>query len=200
MEVNDYELLYYCHQESEEGFNLLVERYGNYIFYIINLYKKDYYFFTYEDNDLYNESLLLLYECIYTYCEDYNVKFSSYYLACLKRKLMSLIRNLASNKNKGHAFALSLDYCPNSEDLDLYNVIDNDQLLVNEQVTNNYLLDNSLQIIKSNLNIIEQRIVYYYLKGYTYIEIVNQLKIDFKKVDNTLQKYRRLVKYDESNI
>lgn len=194
MEVNDFELLYYCHQDNEEGFNLLVNRYEKYIFHIINLYKKNYYFFAYEDNDLYNESLLLLYECTFSYCEDYDVKFSSYYLACLKRKLMSLIRNLASNKNKGHAFALSLDYCPSNEDLDLYNIIDNDQLLVSEQVTNTYLIDDSLKLIKKKMNLLEQKVIYYYLNGYSYLEIGRLLEIEFKKVDNTLQKYRNLVK------
>lgn len=194
MEVNDYELLYYCHQKNEESFNFLVEKYKRYIFYIINLLKKDYYFFSYDDNDLYNESLLLLYECIDTYCEDYNVKFSSYYLACLKRKLMALIRSLSSNKNRGHALALSLDYCPTNEDLDLYNVVESKELSVHEQVVNSYLVDQSLLIIKDKMNDLEKNILYYYLQGFSYQDIVEDLGTEFKKVDNTLQKYRRLVK------
>lgn len=196
MKVNDYELLYYAHQQNEEAFNILVEKYKNYIYYMIHRFKKEYYFFTYEDSDLFNESLLLLYECIYTYSEEYNVKFSSYYLACLKRKLISFIRTLSSNKNKSHAYALSLDYNPNDEELNLYDVIDNNEMAVNERVSNDYLLKQSLQNLKDNMNQLEIDIVYHYLVGYSYEEIKKLLNTQIKKVDNTLQKYRRLVRYN----
>lgn len=200
MEDNDYELLYYVHQKNEEAFNLLVDKYEKYIYYMINLFKKEYYFFAYEDSDLYNESLLLLYDCIYSYNEAYNVKFSSFYLACLKRKLISFIRSLSSNKNKSHALAISLDYNPKDEDLNLYDVIDNKQLAVNEKVSNDYILNLSLEKLKTNMNQLEIDIVYYYLMGYSYQEIKKILNTHVKKVDNTLQKYRKIVKYSEIKV
>ena len=192
--LNDYELLYYCYQQNESSFNLLAAKYERYIYYIINLYKKRYYFFAYEDIDLYNEGLILLYDCIFSYRDDLDVRFSSYFLACLKRRYLFLIRNLANNKNKTHALAISLDYCPGDSELDLYSVIDNQALSVSEQVYHNDLIEKTLTVLVGNLNEMENKIIYYYLQSYRYNEIARLLNIDLKKIDNTVQKYKKLVK------
>ena len=190
---NDYELLYYMHQNCEKSFDMLSEKYERYIYYIINLFKKSYYFFGYEDTDLYNEGLILLYESVFTYRDDLNVKFSSYYLACLKRKYLYLIRTLASNKNRSHAYALSLDNTKNSEGLDLYNVIDNRELSIAEKVYNDYLVNDTINFLKKTLNKLEYNIISSYLWGYSYEEISLKFNVKNKKIDNTIQKYKRLI-------
>ncbi|MEG0686990.1 MAG: sigma-70 family RNA polymerase sigma factor [Erysipelotrichales bacterium] len=192
MQLNDYELLYYCYQENEASFEMLASKYERYIYYIINLFKKNYFFFSMEDSDLYNEALILLYESIFNYREEFNVKFSSYYLSCLKRRYMYLIRNLASNKNKGHALAMSLDVSPSNEDVDLYSIISNNELAISEQVNNNYLIDKTLKKLEKKLNELEKNIINQYLMGYHYEEIATQYNISKKKIDNTVQKYKKL--------
>ena len=194
MLLNDYELLYYCYQNNEGSFNLLIKKYERYIYYVINLFKKKYYFFSYEDIDLFNEGLILLMECIYSYRDDLDVKFSSYFISCLKKKYLYIIRSLTNNKNKTHALALSLDSCASDDELDLYSIIDNGQMSVAEQVNNSYLVAEGLNTLKSLLNDQEKAIIYYYLKGYSYQEIMTIVKVETKKVDNTIQKYKKLVK------
>lgn len=191
--MNDYELLYYIHQNDELSFNYLVDNYRRYIYYIINLFHKKYYFFGYDDQDLFNEAIILLNDCVYTYRDDLNVKFSSYFIACLKRRYLYLIRNLANNKNRGHALALSLDSNYAHDDLDLYNIIPNYDIAVNEKANNNYLIEKAFEIMKNNLNELEKNIIYYYIKGYSYKEIETIIKVNTKKIDNTIQKYRKLV-------
>ena len=195
MHLNDYELLYYCYQENEASFELLANKYEKYIYYIINLFKKKYYFFGSEDIDLYNEALILLYECIYTFKEDTNVPFSSYFFACLKKKYLYLIRTLMSNKNKIHVSALSLDTSLINEKLDLYSIVDNKELAVSEQVYQGYLIEETIITMKDNLSELENKIIYYYLYGYSYKEIAKVLLVDIKKIDNTIQKYKKLVKH-----
>jgi len=194
MRLNDYELLYYCHQDNEFSFELLAEKYKKYIYYIINTFKKEYYFFANEDIDLYNEALILLYECIFTYRDDLDVKFSSFFAACLKRKYLHIIRSLANNKNKSHASAISLDRCSSKDNIDLYSIVDNNDLAVSEQVYNGYLIENSLKTMKETLNDLENKIIHCYLYGYSYEEVARQLNLDKKKVDNTIQKYRKMVR------
>lgn len=194
MQLNDYELLYYCYQENEASFRLLAKKYERYIYYMITLFKKNYYFFSYEDSDLHNEALILLYECVFNYRDDLSVKFSSYYLACLKRKYLYIIRKLASNKTRAHSLALSLDSSSSSEDLDLYSIIDNGNTCVAEQVNNTYEIEISLKKLKKNLNNTEKKILYFYLKGYSYDEIAFKTDVNNKKIDNTIQKYKRVVK------
>ncbi|MEG0283683.1 MAG: hypothetical protein RR543_00065 [Erysipelotrichales bacterium] len=193
MQLNDYELLYYCYQMNEASFELLANKYERYIYYIINLFKKNYFFFSMEDSDLYNEALILLYESVFNYREEFNVKFSSYYLSCLKRRYMYLIRTLSSNKNKGHALAMSLDSSPTNEDIDLYSIIPNNELCVSEQVYNNYLVDKTLKRLEKKLNELELKIINQYLLGYRYEEIAGKLSVSKKKIDNTVQKYKKLV-------
>ncbi|MDH6603392.1 RNA polymerase sporulation-specific sigma factor [Bacilli bacterium PM5-9] len=194
MQLNDYELLYYCYQENEFSFELLANKYERYIYYIINLYKKKYFFFSSEDIDLHNEALILLYECVYSYRDDLNVKFSSYFLACLKKKYLFLIRNLTNNKNKTHALAMSLDSCPSNNDLDLYSVISNNDLSIAEQVYNDYLVGDAIKIMKNTLSELENKIIFYYLHGYSYNDISMMLGVENKKIDNTIQKYKKLVR------
>ncbi|MEG0686207.1 MAG: hypothetical protein RR425_02865, partial [Erysipelotrichales bacterium] len=183
----------YCYQMNEASFELLANKYERYIYYIINLFKKNYFFFSMEDSDLYNEALILLYESVFNYREEFNVKFSSYYLSCLKRRYMYLIRTLSSNKNKGHALAMSLDSSPTNEDIDLYSIIPNNELCVSEQVYNNYLVDKTLKRLEKKLNELELKIINQYLLGYRYEEIAGKLSVSKKKIDNTVQKYKKLV-------
>lgn len=175
------------------SFNYLVDNYRRYIYYIINLFKKKYFFFGYDDQDLFNEAIILLNECVYTYREDLNIKFSSYFIACLKRRYLYLIRNLSNNKNRSHAFALSLDACVQCDEMDLYNIIPNQEMAINEVVTNSYLIENAIEAMKNNLSKVENQIIYYYIKGYSYKEIESIISVGTKKIDNTIQKYRKLV-------
>lgn len=192
--LNDYELLYYCYQNNEASFNLLLEKYTGYIYYVINVFKQNYYFFCYEEIDLYSEATILLYECIYNYREELNTKFSTYFVSCLKRHYLNIVRSLTNNKNRTHAVALSLDGIANNNDMNLYSIIAGENISVSEQVNNNDYLKDGLTKLQKQLNVIENRIVYYYLKGYSYREIAIINKVSLKKIDNTLQKYRRIIK------
>lgn len=198
--LNDYELLYYCYQNNEQSFNLLMKKYERYIYYIIHIYKKTYYFFSYEDIDLYSEATILLYECVFSYRDDLEVKFSSYFLACLKKRYMVIIRSLVNNKNRGHALAMSLDTSMSNAKLDLYPLIDNKELAIAEQVYNSYLIEKGINKLKEKLTVEENKIVYYYLKGYSYDYIAKTLNLSGKKIDNTVQKYKRVLKPKDISI
>jgi RNA polymerase sporulation-specific sigma factor len=195
MIINDYEMIYYILQNNEYCFELLVQKYEKYIYYIINLYKKQYTYIGYEDSDLYNEALILLYECIFTYQDEYNVKFSSYYLSCLKRKLFFLLKRNISNKNKLNNYALSLDQ-PLKDDTNnnLYTIIDNQEKSVSETINDKYYIEESIKLLRKKMSEQELHIVHLYFQGYSYQDISGFLFIDTKKVDNTIQKYKKIVR------
>lgn len=189
--MNDYELLYYIHQKCEKSFDYLVEKYHRYIYFIIKIFQKNYNFFGYDDNDLYNEAIILLYECTQSFRDDLDVKFGTYFIFCLKKRYLLLLRNLSNNKNKMHAYSMSLDTIPNHENMSYYDVIDNGQIGVSEQVNNQYLNQKALDILKEKFNDVEKSIIYYYLLGYSYKEIQVLTKENSKKIDNTIQKLKR---------
>lgn len=195
MLINDYEMIYYILQNNEYCFELLVQKYEKYIYYIINLYKKQYTYIGYEDGDLFNEALILLYECVFSYQDEYNVKFSSYYLSCLKRKLFFIMKKNISNKNLINNFALSFDQ-PLKEggNNNLYTIIDNQERSVNETINNKYYIEESLKLLKEKMSSRELKIIHLYFQGYSYNDISGFLFIDNKKIDNTIQKYKKIVK------
>lgn len=192
MVLNDYELLYYCYQNNEYSFNLLAEKYRKCIYYVINLMKNKFYFSTYDDDDLYNEGLILLYECVYSYQEMKNIKFSSYYIACLKNRYTNIVRILLNNKNKALTSASSLDY--NNNEQSLHEIIEDKRYNIKESVINNYIIDDTVKFLGDNMNEIELKIIYSYLRGYSYNEISVLHNIKIKKIDNSIYKYKKLLK------
>lgn len=193
MEYNDYELIYYCHQNNYKSFEILVNKYEKYIYYIINTFKKTYYFAGYEDQDLYNEGVLLLYECIFSYQEIYDVSFATFFVSCFKKKLQYIIRKIISNKNKINSIAYSLDALNDDSNQDMHQMIGDSGVNVSESVMNNDLLNKKIKSIGKHMNKDEIKIVYMYLIGYPYIDIAQELCVSKKKVDNTIQKYKKIV-------
>ncbi|MCR5706473.1 MAG: sigma-70 family RNA polymerase sigma factor [Acholeplasmatales bacterium] len=84
---NDYELLYLINDEgSEQAFDILYKKYD---FFIKNLVRK-YMFDSDKRDDLYQEGLLVLLKCIYSFREDANVSFYSYLYVSLNRRFSVL--------------------------------------------------------------------------------------------------------------
>lgn len=192
MEYNDYELLYYCYQNNPKSFELLVKKYEKYIYYIINMFKKSYYFSGYEDQDLYHEGLILLYDCIFSYQEVYNVSFSTFYISCFKKKLQYIIRKIISNKSKINSIACSLDAINEQSNQDMHQLIQDNRVDITNKIKNDDLIEKCILKLENKLKKDEIKIVYMYLIGYQYLEIAQCFNVSKKKVDNTIQKYKKL--------
>ncbi|WP_423363229.1 sigma factor [Mycoplasma sp. P36-A1] len=190
---NEYELLYYCHMGCDKSFTLLAQKYHRMIYSQINYFKKNYYFFALDEADLYNEALILLYDCTHSFDENKKVKFSSYFIACLRNRYIYMIRNLSSSKHLMHARALSLDKSMPDNESTMYSFIENGEICVSEKVMNDYQLEKSFKDLNNNLSEIEMKIVYLHILGYSYQEISDKTNYKLKKVDYVIQKYKKIL-------
>lgn len=85
---NDYELLYLVSEGSEQAFNLLCHKYNIYINKVVGkinipMYTKD---------DLVQECLIKLVDCINRYNPDYNKSFFSYFSFIMHQAIYRLIK------------------------------------------------------------------------------------------------------------
>lgn len=179
---------------NQECFNDLANYYSRLINHNIDLFKKNYYFFGYEDQEIFNEALKLLDTCIHKFDDTLNIKFQTFYTSSLQYRLFNILRDSLSAKNKPLATAISFDAKIGESENTLYSIIPDGSLLVSEQFNNQELFKEIVDIYKIKLTIIEQKIWYYHLVGYTYEEIAHKFKINRKKVDNTIQKTRKLAR------
>ena len=86
---NDYELLYLIKDGSEEAYKYLFHKYKIYVLAAI----KDNIQYTDKINDIIQECLMTLDDCIWHFDDSLNVSFYSYFSISLRRKINTLLTN-----------------------------------------------------------------------------------------------------------
>jgi RNA polymerase sigma factor (sigma-70 family) len=178
--------------ENEDSFKLIVAKYEKLIYFILNNYKKRYYINKYDIDELYNESLILLYKCIFSFRDDLGFFFKSYYMTSLNNYLYNLLRSENSLKRANEFSDYSLDYIYD-DNMIFSQVIADNKSSYHFNNLNYCFLKDSIYKINGSLKSEEKLIFTYFIEGYQYKEIADMLKIKIKKVDNTIQKCRKLI-------
>lgn len=192
MNSNDYELLYMIYQMDESSLQVFVKKYRDFIYRHLKRYVWHKNLERYRE-DIMLDAISLLYQSIYSYRDDQNTQFLTYFYCVLDRCLASFYRRVYRDHLTSHGEYIELDRFV--EDTHAYQV---DQFR-NKDVTlegvyylymaNYYEMLNKILI---KLQPKEREIVLARIDGYTYEEIAKIVKVDEKKVDNTLQKVRNL--------
>lgn len=182
-------------QGEENAFLELMNRYKKISNFYISKYKGLLEEF-YDLNDLKQIGLIALYQAILTFNECMECSFSTYYGILLDRDLCMCLRDLAKESNRSNYKAIRLDECV-QENEGVYRV----DLIKNERVDYDPKKNMDLIVYKSlldkelsSLDSVEKEIFKLWSEGYRYDEMSSILKVDKKKIDNTVQKIKKLLK------
>lgn len=170
----------------KDNFQDLQTKYHNMIHSIINKFyiSKGGHFL--ENQDLYQEGLIALYEASLKYSQEYKASFTTFAYMVIERRILRVIKK--HNRLVNYE-TISYDVF---EKIDHINIIaQKDNYEEDDEILKMYDL---LKKYIKKLNKQEQEIINEYLKKKTYEEIGLKLGINKKKVDNSLLKIKRKLK------
>lgn len=157
-----------------------------------------------EMEDLIQEGMIGLYKAIKSYTTNKETSFKTYAVICIKHQIQSAIKRANTNKNKPLSSAISFQRFTN-EDSDI-EYLPLELILDSTPAEKAIDKENFLQLkmlIKKNLSSKELTILKYYLQGYSYKEISQQLNISNKAIDNALTRIKTKLKVklkEQNNI
>lgn len=190
MVLDDDDLLKRIRNNDELAMELLISKYKKLIYFRIHDIIYDRNCKNYLFDDIVQNAILLLYQCVYKFDESKGAKFSTFYNFCLDRKI---IRDYTSySKKRELLMPISLD-ASESEDSKRQNIEfieSGDFELRGDHYFAKNQLEEAISDIYLTLNNSEVRVCEYKFQGYSYQEIANECGCSVKKVDNTLHKFR----------
>lgn len=190
-EYNDYELIYQINDGDELAYNIMCSKYSS----LIGKMAKNYY----EKNknvgidydDLYQEGLLALSNSLKDYDSSSSL-FYTFFILCCKREMERLIKSSRRHKHMILNDSISLnESVKNVEDIFIEDIISNDFDMEDYYISEDRC--NKLYDFKYNLNNIEREIYELKLNNFSIKEISSLLDISYKKVDNSLQKIKKVL-------
>lgn len=189
---NDYELLYYIDEGNKHAEELLLKKYHLLVWKLVNQVMYGYVPLGVEKDDLYQEGTIALFDTFKTYDKDLGVPFFSFVKLCVERRVLSYLRKYRSLSNKQFYDSLSLDAFI-SEEISVYN----SEILEDTRVISPFIKYDEkigkLYLHSEKLNSFEKEVLILQLAGFSYQETSELLECTSKKVDNTLQKIKRLL-------
>ena len=136
-----------------------------------------------EQEDLIQEGLLALLSAVYAFRPEKAASLRTFAAVCISNRLRSVVRENASPKN-----APLNGYVP----LDTLEIADYSDPF--HQVISDETVDEWFRIFENDLSSLENSVLQYFLKGYSYGEIARILQITEKAADNALQRIRKKLK------
>lgn len=192
MEYNDYELLSYIGEGSEEACNLLFQKYKP---FIISYAKK---LFSSKEplgldlNDLIQEGMLGLHVAIHSFQENKEVKFYTYAKTCIENRMNTIVTKARRQKHKFLNESVSLE--GGEEEFGLEKVVgdqtSNPEYMMIDQEEHLLLL----QKLKDKLSDFEEQVFELKQSGFRYKEIADILDKDVKAIDNTIGRIKNKLK------
>ncbi len=195
MYMDENELLYLYRQKDEIATQQLMEQYHRLVWSIVFRFKGAMEHLCINKDDLFQEGMCGLMEAIECYRDELAVPFKNFACLCIERQIRSLVR-----KHKGQSYGL----LHNSISLDKV-ISEDEQLMVMDTIANTdrhtdpvwqfYFREHCQTLLQTTqtLSIKEKKVLYYRYLGYSYQEIADLCKCNFKAVDNTLQKIKRKI-------
>ena len=189
---NDYELLYLV-SENEDTNRIIYEKYSPVIDYYVKKYLNlvnnkglDY-------NDLYQEGLIGLDEAIKKYIHHKDIKFSTFAFICIKRKIITSIRNVSRQKYSVLNESYSIDYISDDsmpfENAIILNNGGLEDILVGKEDEENFNMR-----INKELTLFEKQVYELRINGFSYEEIATMLNKTLKSIDSVLFRVRIKIK------
>ncbi len=194
-EYNDYELLHYVSENSEEASNILYQKYQPFI------QKCAYKLYPYvksaglEVNDLVQEGMLGLMNAIEHFQEQKDTTFYTFATTCIQHKMISIVVSTKRFKNKFLNESIPIESVDDQGTQ--YSL---EQILGDETSNPEHILLNSenendiLNLAKDKLTSLESAVFELKISGFQYREIADILDKEPKAIDNALQRIRSKLK------
>lgn len=185
--MNNHEILL-AQSRNKESINNIIEHYNKTI-----LKNNSFFLLDTTINDLIQEGLIGLLKAIKYFNPDRNTSFNTFANICIKRHIITTLKNKNSNK---HHF-LNKSISPNQE-LDIDLISSYKSLSLKFYSFENTLLGKELSkhltnYLKNKLSDLEKIVYTYFCKGYSYIEISKFLDMTPKKIDNVIQRIKKKI-------
>jgi RNA polymerase sigma factor, sigma-70 family len=188
-ELTDEKLVEMYNDGNEKAVDCLIIRYYN----IVKKVVASYYIMGADKDDLIQEALISFYKAVMEYNSTKHCAFKNYAYVCIKRHIITIIRN--TNRLKHNPLNNYVSF-----NMLLY---DEKEVFFIEKLSDNKSLDpESILIEKENIDYLfnylykrvsdlEKNVLLYYIDGMSYFEISDALDIDIKAVDNALQRVKK---------
>lgn len=173
-------------EKNHDACDYLLRKYS----YLVKKTVRSFYIIGADSDDLIQEGMLGLYGAINTFSKEKS-SFKTYAISCIRNSILDAIKS--ANRLKNQPLNTSVSY--NKQDevngaflIDLFTSgIDSAETIAiaNEQYAN------LVNVIYSTLTKKELAVLKLYLDGLTYQEIASALLLDYKSVDNTIQKIKK---------
>lgn len=176
-ELDDSALCALIAKGNELAFEEITHRYEG----LIRLISKEYSYPGFDSGDFMQLGLMGLYSACKTYKSESTLSFKNFAAVCIRRRYISLVRSLLSQKSIPADALVSIDE------------IQSDETLANPEAL---LLDKEndklfFELVKSKLSYMEMCALKGYVKGLSYGEIAESTGLSTKAVDNALQRVRK---------
>jgi len=189
-DLNDYELLHYVSENIEEANDIVMSKYYPLVQGIVNKMKKYTSKCGLDENDLLQEGMVGLNDAISTFSEQEDTTFYTYAKYCIERKIISAL--IKAHRKKHKILNESVSYDNPSV---IWDKITMDKL--NDPLNIIISADGEMKTeksIRAKLTDMEEEIFDLMISGFSIKEISDMLNIEYKQVDNAIQRIRNKAK------
>lgn len=199
--LDDGELLYMISDNNEEASEAIYKKYEPVISYFAKKYS------SYTDgkgidyNDLYQEGLIGLMQAIDKFKDQKDIKFSTFAFLCIKRKIISLVRDVNRKKHSALNDSYSIDYKQEDDTRSFDNILTTNYNGIEELLVNKEKDEYFNKRINEDLSSFEKTVYDLRLNNFSYEEISHILNKTPKSIDGALARIKLKIKniLDEIN-
>lgn len=188
-DLHDEELIVYARKGDMEALECLLERYKLFV----RSKARRYFLIGADHEDLVQEGMIGLYKAVRDYSADKNVSFSAFADMCVRRQMLTAIKNASRKKHIPLNSYVSLNRPVYDDDSDrtLLEVIDGQHLNPEEMFVSQEKMKDLKSQIDTQLSPFEKTALEMFLSGKSYVEIAMELGRHVKAVDNALQRVKK---------
>lgn len=180
----DLELIGKIRNGDDKAFSVLVKQYRRMIYKIIYTFDLDSGDFRIDAEDLFQEGCLALYDSVFSYEEERNVRFSTYAYLVIRGKIRDCLRTLSRSQGED---VYSLE---KATDHDLRFCVCSEPLQYHREQVMKERIDHFFAGLKEE----DRQILQMKKEEYTYKQIAERLGINRKKVDNRIRYLKKRLK------
>lgn len=199
VKMSDEELVKKAQDGDNSALETILLRYKN----LVWSKAKTYYIAGADEDDMMQEGLIGLYSAVKKFDGTRFPFFKVFALVCVKRRMLSAIKEASRKKHKPLNSYISLDTSANnnSQDTSLSEIIASEEDLHNPEamIINRESYNSMESEINRSLSTFELDVLMLYLEDRSYREIAHILNKDVKSVDNAIQRIKKKLVYLRNN-
>lgn len=179
--MTDEQLIATLRKGESEIMDFIMEKYK----YLVRKKAKAMFLLGGENDDLIQEGMIGLFKAVQDYRPDREASFQTFASLCIERQLYSAVKNSTRQKHIPLNSYVSLSEEAETGSLEGLWSENPEALIIDRENTGS--LEKQ---ISQTLSPMENKVLDYYLKGYSYVQIAELMNKQSKSIDNALQRIR----------